>query len=356
MRLCRQVDLLWVPARAGLVVMLGALVAGGCAPAAERIAEGAAPAGIESSLEALKEEENRRRFVALMEEGGEAAASGALRGIRAEVEQQLEEGEPGEWLAGLVERVVRESASALREELAEVGPEVREVLRDSLGEAMDEMLTAQRREQSAAFVDAMVRSAMVAMIETGTAGLREEVGPALEDVVKEHIAPGRRFTSEAETRGRVETLAEPEMQAAAAEAAWNESQARVAGAHDALVERGVLLPQPEAVLGEARSVLRSLMIISVSAFLVLALLVVGSALLLGILLLRLRRRADAPAGPDRRGRILAEAVREARDRPWGAELEEIVHRRFEGEEAEDPLPPRPRWREHRGAGDGGDGA
>jgi hypothetical protein len=395
--------------RACVVLLLVPLVAG-CAETARQVAKEATPGGLTGGLEGLSEPQNQERLAALGESKGLRTAAqglgaglgsgiveGALgafageppttgAGVASEASPASSASAPSRAAradlsglptkaSGLVGAVTRELGRGVREDL---GPAIEDTVRRSVRGGMDEAFNDEQSRRAAGFASRIAAAAADASVDRVAAGIRERVGPALQEAVAQRVGPALRETitgslgpalresiardvgpalREVIRREIAPALAEslrdelapslrqaydaqlaPVLPAADGKVAQKfagdtsrlVSREAVLGLHDGLRDIGVLDEKGlriSSLTGQTRGIVSAGLDLMTIAAIGLGLLVLVLALWLGVVLAKSRRDRKRSAEHEAGARellTLDRVLRAADERPWGRELREMV--------------------------------
>lgn len=183
-------SLLRAPGRRAIVFALAFLAADtACAMGAERIARKAVPGALEGATDFV--EEDRKRLERLMSSPeiqeatrslAAALAGGMLDGMTEEQRMQRLQS----ITTGYIDAVSKSVAKSMKED---IGPGVTAAAQQAVDGVLGSALSPTNRRNAAAMADAVTRSAVSAMMAASGKGLREDLGPALSEVMDEDLGP-----------------------------------------------------------------------------------------------------------------------------------------------------------------------
>ncbi len=162
-----------------------------CAYNAENIVRRTTPAAIEETLRALDDAENQKRIRSLLDDAevqkaiadlAEAMTGGVLDGLGDE-ERATRLGELSE---RLVSRLIAATSQGIRDELS---PSVQSLVEGTVSRALERALGPKTQRDAKALAAGVAREAAATMITSTSRGLKDELGPALADVIDDDIGP-----------------------------------------------------------------------------------------------------------------------------------------------------------------------
>ncbi|MFZ6181166.1 hypothetical protein [Nannocystis pusilla] len=173
--------------------LAGALVASqvACAHGAREIARGGVEGGLEGTLEALEDEDNRARLRRLLRDPEiQAAVHDLTQSITGGALDGLTDEERIQRVGEASDRYIRTISGALARAVGEdVSPAVTKSVKELVGAVMAGAIGPENRRLTREFVDGVTRTALSAFMQSTAQGLREELGPALGDVVTQDLGP-----------------------------------------------------------------------------------------------------------------------------------------------------------------------
>lgn len=173
--------------------LVGALVLSqaACAHNAREIARGGVEGGLEGTLQALDDENNRARLRRLLRDPEiQAAVHDLTQSITGGAMDGLTDEERMQRIGEASDRYIRTISGALGRAVGEdVSPALTRSVKDLVGAVMAGAVGPENRRLTREFVDGVTRTALSAFMQSTAQGLREELGPALGDVVAEDLGP-----------------------------------------------------------------------------------------------------------------------------------------------------------------------
>jgi hypothetical protein len=177
-------------------LLLFSLAGVGCVTA-EGVTRRAVPAALDSSVDYLNDPDAQKKIQRLLEDPQIKEASreltaalveGALDGATDEERQAKLRGITSQF----IDSVAQAAARNLREDIS---PAMSQAAASAVQRVLSTALSPRSREQAAAMVDSVTRSAVTAMTESAGRGLRDDLGPALAKVIRADLTPALRDTS-----------------------------------------------------------------------------------------------------------------------------------------------------------------
>lgn len=168
----------------------------GCV-SAEGVTRRAVPAALDSSVNYLSDPDAQKKIQRLLEDPQIKEASreltaalveGALDGATNEERQAKLRGITTQF----IDSVAQAAARNLREDIS---PAMNQAAASAVQRVLSTALSPHSREQAAAMVDAVTRSAVTAMTDSAARGLRDDLGPALAKAIRADIVPAMRDAS-----------------------------------------------------------------------------------------------------------------------------------------------------------------
>lgn len=291
--------------RAGrLSIGILALAIAGCGATVE----GAAGGAVEGGLEELAEQEQQRQLASVIGDPEIQRATGEM--VAALMDAALEELTREERAAAFEDALARYSAVVGTELGSSVSEAVAQQLQDSLDGSLGS--SDQLEELSASVAAGLARGLAV--------GLREEVGPAMREVIREDVAIA------------MEEALDDRLQAALGRAARTMAREAVIGATEAMAEG-----QEHRSGGGFRENLRGLFEqgedVAQWSVAAVVLLVVFAVLAIGALVVAARRaRTDARRTRQALSTMIT-AIEGAGDREWSPELHAILKEAYRGQDS-----------------------
>ncbi|WP_434424300.1 hypothetical protein [Nannocystis pusilla] len=173
--------------------LAGALAASqvACAHGAREMARGGVEGGLEGTLEALEDEGNRARLRRLLRDPEiQAAVHDLTQSITGGALDGLTDEERIQRVGEASDRYIRTISGALARAVGEdVSPAVTKSVKELVGAVMAGAIGPENRRLTREFVDGVTRTALSAFMQSTAQGLREELGPALGDVVAQDLGP-----------------------------------------------------------------------------------------------------------------------------------------------------------------------
>ncbi|MCY1013443.1 hypothetical protein OV079_49540 [Nannocystis pusilla] len=162
-----------------------------CAHGAREIARGGVEGGLEGTLEALEDEDNRARLRRLLRDPEiQAAVHDLTQSITGGALDGLTDEERIQRVGEASDRYIRTISGALARAVGEdVSPAVTKSVKELVGAVMAGAIGPENRRLTREFVDGVTRTALSAFMQSTAQGLREELGPALGDVVTQDLGP-----------------------------------------------------------------------------------------------------------------------------------------------------------------------
>lgn len=162
-----------------------------CAPSAQRLVKGGVQGGLEGTLEALNEPRNKQLLKQLLHDPDiqkaahdltEAITGGALDGLTDEQRMRRVR----EATDAYVQTVSAAVGKALNEDIT---PALTRTVEGVVGGAVAAALRPENKERARSFIDGVTRSLITAATDSAAAGLRDDLGPALNKVIAQDLGP-----------------------------------------------------------------------------------------------------------------------------------------------------------------------
>lgn len=209
-----------------------------CATGAEKLVRRAVPAGINETLKALDDPENRalmRRLVDLpgvqdaAHDLAEALTGGALDG--------LTDDDRAAKLRQLTDSFVQQVATSVARDLdAHVSPSLTRAVEGIVGGAVGAALSPDNRQHARAFVDAITRTTVLTFGQSTGKVLRDDLGPAMQHVIENNLGPALDHLVAERLVPSLKRALDDDLMPAAGRLSREVTRGAVLGAHDALVE------------------------------------------------------------------------------------------------------------------------
>lgn len=238
---------------AGFVLAIGLMASQlACVGGTNRVVRTAVPAGIEETLRAFDDPENReilQRLAndpALRQAAQDLAAAitrGALDGATdAEYGRELEE-----LSASYIRTVSAAVAHALDEEIS---PAAKRSVQRIVGAAIASAVGPDKQRLTSSFVDGVTRTAVVALMQSTAHGLQDDIGPALGAVIRDDLGPALQAVIRNDLKPALHELLDTEANAAIGGLVRQITKDAVLGANDGMSELGMSLsPNEEDGIG-----------------------------------------------------------------------------------------------------------
>ena len=218
-----------------------------CVAGTDRLVRTAVPAGIEETLRAFDDPENREILMRLLgdpelrdatEQLVAAVARGAVDGATdAEQARQLE---------ALSESYVRTMSATLAEVLdEELSPAAARSVERIVGGAITSAVGSKQARLTSSFVDGVTRTAVVALMQSSADGLQHDIGPALGAVIRDDVGPALHAMVRDDLKPALRELLDAEAVAAIGGLVRQITKDAVLGANDGMSELGMSLSPNE---------------------------------------------------------------------------------------------------------------
>ncbi|HEY0137031.1 MAG TPA: hypothetical protein VGB85_23270, partial [Nannocystis sp.] len=201
-------------ALAGLALLSTLLLQLGCATGTEKMVRGGIEGGLAGTLEALNDPHNKELLRKILQDSDikqsahdltEALTGGALDGVTdAERQKKIREAS---------DAYIRTIADAVGKALDEdISPSVTRGVGDVVGGTIASALRPENRQLARSFIDGVTRSTITAFMQSTSAGLRDDLGPAINKVLAEDLGPGLQRVIEDNLGPAIKTVMERDLQ------------------------------------------------------------------------------------------------------------------------------------------------
>jgi len=223
-----------------------------CVAGTNRIVRTAVPAGIEATLHTLDDSKNREIFLRLVDD---PAVRSAARKLAAAVTRGALDGatdaEQARELEALSESYVRTVSATLAEMLdEEISPAATRSVQHIVGGAIDSAVGSKQERLTSSFIDGVTRTAIVALMQSTSHGMQDDLGPALAAVIRNDLGPALGAVIRDDLQPALHELLDTEAKVAMGGLVRQITKDAVLGANDGMSELGMSLsPNEEDSIG-----------------------------------------------------------------------------------------------------------